>query len=794
MGDALWKRLQLLVSVLSVLLVLALLAAAGGWWRIRASLPELEGTRPLPGLGATVRIERDALGVPVITGATRLDVARATGFVHAQERFFQMDLARRGGAGEVAELFGPVAVNFDRARRIHGFRRLAGQVLARLPATQHALLEAYTAGVNAGLAALRRAPWEYAVLRVDPQPWRTEDCLLVVYAMWLDLQDTSGSGELSRQALRDALGTDALDFFAPPGTSWDSALDGSLFPPAPLPAFRLASLTFPGAPVATDAPKPGSNSFALAGRHVAGGGALLANDMHLDHHVPHTWYRAVLAWTGDDGAPRRLVGVTLPGVPVLVVGSNGRVAWSFTNAYIDTADVIVVEVDTTAGAFYRTEAGHRPLMEAVETIRVEGGAPVSHVVRATEWGPIIADGGPGRLLALRWTAHDADALNFDFQAFESAANVEEALAVAHHAGMPNQNLIAADADGSIAWTITGRIPRRVGFDGRLPVSWAYGDRKWEGWLPGADTPVLLNPPDGLLWSANQRLVGGEGHARLGDGGYDDGPRGRQIRDGLRALATTGRSARPVDLLAIQLDDRAVFLERWQRLLLSVLSDDAVDGHRGRAELREAVRQWNGRASVDSAAYRLVRVWRDHVAARALAPVRARAAARYSGFTFASFQFEDALWRLANDRPAQLLDPEHASWEALLLRAADDVLAETDRAGVAPNRWTWGEANRLHMHHPFSRLLPGWIAAFLNLPADPLPGATDMPRVQTPDHGASERLVVSPGRESEGLFHMPGGQGGNPLSPYYRAGHEAWVTGEPTPLLPGAPQYTLVLTP
>lgn len=794
MRDALWQRLQLLASALSVLLVLVLLAAGAAWWRIRASLPPLDGTIPVAGLGAAVKIERDALGIPTITGATRLDVARATGFVHAQDRFFQMDLSRRSGAGEIAELFGPAAVDFDRGRRVHGFRRLAGQVFAGLPAGQRALLEAYAAGVNAGLAALRRAPWEYAVLRTTPQPWRAEDSLLVVYAMWLDLQDTSGGGELSRQALRDALGADALAFFAPPGTAWDSALDGSSFAPAPPPAVRLARSGTGRASQPAEAPKPGSNSFAVAGTHAGGGSALLANDMHLDHRVPHTWYRAVLAWSDGDGTARRLVGVTLPGVPVLVVGSNGRVAWSFTNSYIDTADVVVVEVDATAGAFYRAAGGYRPLSETVETIAVKGESPVAHVVRRTEWGPIIADGGKGRLLALRWNAHEADALNFDFVDFESTADVREAVAVAHRAGMPNQNLIAADARGGIAWTLTGRIPRRVGFDGRLPVSWAYGDRRWDGWLAASATPAILNPAGGLLWSANQRLVGGEDYAKLGDGGYDDGPRGRQIRDGLRALVAAGRPARPGDLLAIQLDDRALFLTRWQQRLLQVLGDAAPAGSRGRADLRDAVRDWNGLASVDSAAYRIVRAWRSRVAAHAFAPIQALGASRYSGFSFDTFQFEDALWRLVDERPQHLLNPDFAAWDDLLLRAADDVVAAAERDGVAPARWTWGEANRLRMRHPFSRFLPAWLGAFLNLPADPLPGATDMPRVQTPGHGASERLVVAPGREAEGLFHMPGGQGGNPLSPFYRAGHDAWVKGEPTALLPGATEHTLVLQP
>lgn len=797
MGDALWKRLQLLVSVLSVLLVLALLAAGVVWWRIRASLPPLDGVRTLAGLSAPVKIERDELGVPTITGVTRLDVARATGYVHAQDRFFQMDLMRRTGAGELAELFGAAAVPLDRTHRLHGFRALATQVLTRLPGEHRELLEAYTAGVNAGLAELSRVPWEYAVLRTDPQPWRAEDSLLVVYAMWLDLQDTSGRDELSLLALREALGTEGVNFFAPRGTSWDSALDGSTFPAAPLPGFRLQRRnggTDAPADVPVDATKPGSNSFAVAGAHTLSGVALVANDMHLDHRVPHSWYRAVFAWIDADGTTHRLVGVTLPGVPLLIAGSNGHIAWGFTNAYIDTADVILVEADPTAQAFYRTADGFQEIAQREETIRVKNAPPISFTVRSTAWGPLIGGGADGFLHALRWTAHDPDALNLEIFGFETAATAAEAVAIAHRTGMPNQNLVVADSTGAIAWTLTGRIPRRVGYDGRYPVSWSYGDRRWNGWLPAKEIPVITNPPDGLLWSANQRLIGGETYAKLGDGGYDDGARGAQIRDGLRALVASGKQAAPADLLAIQLDDRALFLERWQKLFLSVLTDEAVAARRVRGELRDAVRGWNGRAGIDSAAFRLVHVWRQRVAAHALAPFFDQARARYTAFDASSFQSEDALWRLASERPIKLLNPEFDSWEALLLRAADEVLTEADRSGLAPNKWTWGAHNRLAMRHPFSRLLPVTLRPLLDMPADPLPGATDMPRVQTPTHGASERLVVAPGREEEGIFHMPGGQSGNPLSPFYRAGHAAWVKGEPTPLLPGPAKHTLALRP
>jgi penicillin amidase len=791
-------RLPLLLSMMGALLLLVGGAVGRGWWLLRGSRPQLDGTCPLAGLAAPVKIERDALGVPTITGVSRADIARATGFIHAQDRFFQMDLLRRTGAGELAEIFGAVAVSTDQAHRLHGFRRTAEKALGQFNPEQRALVDAYTAGVNAGLAALPRTPWEYLVLRTTPQPWRAEDSLLVVYAMWFDLQDSTAKFELSLGSLRQAIGQSGVDFFAPRGTSWDSALDGSTFPPAPLPTLRLKAPATPAVslsrPAMTEAFFPGSNSFAVAGVHTASGAALLANDMHLTLAVPNIWYRAVFAWTDSAGLAHRLVGVTLPGTPTLAVGSNGRVAWAYTNANVDTMDVVPVETETTADLFYRSPAGFIEMEQRTEPIKVKGAKPVSFTARWTEWGPIIASAGPGRHFALHWSAHDPAATNFNILDLETTPTAKEAVAIAHRLGVPNQNFVVADREGTIAWTLAGKIPRRHGYDGRFPTSWAYGDRKWEGWLNPDEIPVILNPPEGILWTANQRLVGGEAYARIGDLGYDDGPRGRQIRDGLRQLVAAKPKATPADLLAIQLDDRAVFLERWQKFLLATLTDGAVAEKSNRAELRDAVRQWNGHASPDSAAYRLVRAWRLRVAELTCSPFFAQAREAYAGFAYATFQYDDAVWQLTHEQPARLLNPEHASWEALLLAAADDVLAEVKTAGVTPAHFTWGEYNTLRMRHPFSSFLPDWLARCLDMPAQSLPGGSDLPRVQSPTHGASERLVVSPGHEAEGFFHMPGGQSGHPLSPYYRAGHDAWVKGDPTPLLPGSTQHTLVLQP
>ncbi|MFI5336981.1 MAG: penicillin acylase family protein, partial [Opitutales bacterium] len=537
---------------------------------------------------------------------------------------------------------------------------------------------------------------------------------------------------------------------------------------------------------------PGSNSFAVDGAHTTTGAALLANDMHLGLSVPTIWYRAVLEWTDGTG-PHRVAGVTLPGMPAIVAGSNGRIAWGFTNSYIDTSDVILAETDTIAQNQYRTLQGFVDFEERTESIAVKGGKPVTFTTRWSKWGPVIAGPEEGRYLVLNWNAHYPEATNLGLRALETATSVAEAVAVGHAAGMPNQNLLVADSAGHIAWTVTGLIPRRIGFDGRLPVSWAYGDRHWDGWLPAADIPVIADPADGLLWTANNRIVGGAALAKLGNGGYDDGARAGAIRDDLRALTAGGKKAAPADLLAIQLDDRARYMDRWQQLLVSVLSDEAVARKPARGGLRSLVRAWNGHAGT-AAAYRLIRAFRTHVHERVLAPFAEAGESHFEGFSFGRLHSETAVWRLITEKPIRLLNPASPSWDSLLLAAADDVLAEAGQAGGSLADFTWGARNTLRMQHPFSRFLPGFLAGFLNMPAVPLPGDSRMPRVQGPGFGASERMVVSPGHEAEGILEMPGGQSGHPLSPFYRAGHEAWVRGEPSPFLPGPGQHTLLLTP
>jgi penicillin amidase len=278
-------------------------------------------------------------------------------------------------------------------------------------------------------------------------------------------------------------------------------------------------------------------------------------------------------------------------------------------------------------------------------------------------------------------------------------------------------------------------------------------------------------------------------AKLGDGALRRAPRAAQIRDGLTPLAR----ATPRDLLAVQLDDRALFLAPWHKLMMDTLTPAVTEGQRKRATLRSAAEKWEGRASVEAVSFRLVREFRSAVYRRVFTPIFASCVEAYPDFDSSNLQLEGALWTMLREKPLHLLNPEFTTWDDLLIAAADDVVAAIERSDASVSRATWGSRNTARIRHPFSSSFP-WLAPRLNMPADPLPGDSDMPRVQSPGHGASERFVVSPGHENEGIFHMPCGQSAHPLSPFYRAGHEAWVRGEPTPFLPGATVHTLTLRP
>ena len=805
-------RISLAIVALFALLVIAAL------WEVHRSVPTLDGEVRLPRWGAPVTVSRDALGTAVVKGADRLDVARGLGFVHAQERFFEMDLTRRSAAGELSALFGPVAIERDKARRAHRLRAMLTARFAQLNVDERDLLQAYADGVNAGLGQLKARPWQYLVLRAEPQPWQPVDSLLVVSEMFWMLQGSSVDEGLERAQLRECVGDAAFDWLEPRGGHWDAALDGSVLTqgampgpevldlrkPAPaLPAASTASIVARAGEVpflddraAPDRHEPlvGSNNWAVSAAHSTSGDAMLANDMHLGLGVPAIWFRAQFEIGGEQ--PIRAAGVTLPGVPAIVAGSNGHVAWGFTNSYGQWFDWVKVPAHPDPAQ----------ITHLTETIAVKGGADVKLDVTQFAGLPVMEKSG-GQSYALSWVADHPEAYSLALDRMLRATEVHDALDVGARSGIPEQNLVVADSHGKIGWTIAGALmsphaPTTSGF-GRFFPATGLGDlpHPWLGESAYSRMLVVEDPDSGLLWTANARTYewpssqvdhmrsAQEGifHAPIGDGGYDLGARAQQIRDRLKATDKFDEKT----LGAIHFDDEALFLRPWAGRIAGVAASPMA-----RPEVTQLLKDWNGRADADQAGYRLVSevrkrvldalwtAWSQPLTRAGRCPVR-----KYDWHARFEYPAEEAL----DKQPAHLLPRGFASWDAFLLAQIDATVADMTRNGARPlAQATWGEANRSHIGHVLSRALPV-LATFLDMPSVPQSGDRNMPHVAAPSFGQSERLVVAPGHEERATLAMPGGQSGHPMSPYYGAGHDDWAAGRATPLLAGPPQHVLVLT-
>jgi len=799
---------------LVLVMLFAIVAGAGWfWWQMERSTPVLEGEIALVGLSAPVTVTRDAQGTATVTGETRADVAHALGYLHAQDRYFGMDMLRRFAAGELAALSGESLVKVDRVIRPHRFRARAQAIVAAMSADERAVLDAYVAGVNQGRAGLGGAPFEYMLLRGKPADWTREDTVLAVFAMYLNLQPAVPQREMDRARAAKALGADMAAFLYPMTTELDAPIDGSKVAEPPMPttvagmdvapalpaqSAPLARAASDGAPVPADvrlAEVVGSNNWAVGGSLTASGAALVANDMHLGLDVPSIWYRARLVVkprAGSAEMPMDATGVTLPGTPFLVAGSNGRVAWGYTNSYIDTSDAVIVEwVDETAGT-YRTPGGIATVVRFDERLCVRADCETLPV-RDTIWGPIVGQDAFGRTIAMRWTAHNPDAIRLaPALAMEKAGSVAEAMAIAQKSGIPQQNFTVGDSTGAIGWTIIGRVPARFGFDGQEAVSFADGTRGWANDLAPEDTPAVLNPAGARIWTANSRVMGGDAFAKLGDGGYDSGARAGRIRDLLMAKERFA----PADFLAIQLDDVATRNRFWQQLMLAELKKRPGDAEL--AAMVAPVEAWGERAVPGAVGYRLIDTFRRETVNGLYEAWLGKPKDDPLRKTWVPSQAEGPIRRLLTARPGALVPKGFSSWDEYVDGVLDKVSKDVGvKAGGRIARYVWGdpggETGSAGVSHPLARAIAplGWV---VNPREGPVPGDRATVRAQAKGFGASQRFAVSPGREAEGLFHMPGGQAGNPRTPYYLAGHQDWVEGKPTPFLPGPTRWTLVMQP
>lgn len=774
MKRSLRARVLLALSVAGSLLLLAALG-------VRAAFcPRLGGRAELAGLGAQVDVRFDALAIPTIRARSLADAHAALGYVTARERLAQMDLLRRKSAGTLAAVLGPELLESDSLQRHYGMAQVAEAVVARLPEDQRAALEAYARGVNAYLESAPILPFEFSVLDYRPAPWRASDSVLVVLGMFQVLSDSEAL-ERSRTIVARHAPAEVAAFLFAEDDPYTRALlqerSAGRVPAVPFLAAQRSSRRLSAR--AGEAPV-GSNGWAIAGSRTRDGRALVANDMHLELGLPNVWYRAQL----EVGATR-LMGLTLPGVPLLIAGSNGKVAWGLTNVEADVLDL--VEIEQVDAARYQSERGPQPFTLRQERVEVRGQAPVNLTVRETVWGPVLPRTLLGRPVALRWSALDPAAVDLGLLGLSSARDVREAVEVLNRAGMPPLNALLADSGGEIAWTVTGRYPRRRGFTGAESSSFADGKRGWEGYLEPSELPRRLSPRAGFVVNANQRMTA-TGEPSLGHD-YVYGYRAYRIQQRLAGLAASSER----DSLSLQLDTRSEPFELYRRVALAAL--ERLKSRSGlREQARAALAAWDGRAERSSRGFALLRGLRRELVERLYAAWLGPAATVEPGFELDFADVDAPLTRALerdDEAPFRAFPGGRDQLVLAAIDAAGAALAAAHGARALPSL-RWGEVSKVQLNHPLSAL-PG-LGLLLDMEARELAGCGLCVRMNAGTLGASERMVVSPSRESDGILHMPGGQSGSPFSPHYGDQQSAWVEGRPLPFLAGAEVERLTLLP
>lgn len=762
--------MKIIITLIKIIVALVFVGIAGVYGYLRMSLPYLDDERQTTGVTHKTLIERDALGTAIITVKNRLDASYALGFAHGQDRYFQMDLLRRSAAGELSEIVGKVALKVDKANRFHQFRQRAKAIFEASPDDQKALLDVYAQGVNDAFATLGAQPFEYTLTGGKPSPWLPEDSLLVSFSMYLDLQHNQVKRDLTLTEIERTFGTDMVAFLVQT-SHYQAALDGSELPAYDGGIPALPSQTEALAYQEIEEPLDiGSNNWAVTGSLTKTGHAMLSDDMHLSLRVPVIWYRAQLNYE-QHGKKHQVTGVSLPGTPAVVVGTNGHVAWGFTNANLDNVDWVRLDEDTETTV----------ITEQIKTLN----GTEAFDIEMSHYGPVKTVAGIK--YALAWVAHQPYAVDLDLSQMEQVTDVHEAMAASETFGMPVQNMMLADSKGNAAWKATGAVtarptPSYVAIDeASYSELWSEDDPK---------TPFVLNPKHGRLWTGNSRVISANDMPRYGDGGYALGARAVQIRD--RMFEETEFDEQT--FYRIQLDNEARFLSDWHQLLTNTLKAS----EKAYSEELAALASWQRCACSDSVGYTLARRYRSTVIDLLMAPIENQLKDEGLSLSPALRHVEPGVWQILKQQPQSWLPAGHANWQDFLddaYRLTRQKLAynHQDGDGSSLEGLAWGEVNALSVKHPFSSSIP-FVGDLLNMPQYPGFGDSFMPAVQGPQFGASQRIFVQPGLEEKAILTVPGGQSGHPLSKYYKAGFSEYAEHKSTPLLPGEIAHRIVLQP
>ena len=804
------RKLKSLVIVLAFLMV-----TGGGWlyWHARASLPQLDGAIQVAGLSAPVEVLRDARGVPHLRASSLHDLFFTQGYVTAQDRLWQMDLSRRLAEGELSEVFGERTLRFDLDNRTLGFRQVSQRALAELSPEARAPLTAYAKGVNTFIASHRdRLPIEFFLLKYRPRPWTEVDSLGVALNMAKTLNTTWGT-DLMRERIRAKLGPDLSADLLPDHSPLDEPVaelpPGSKLSPQKKPVYPpptcteldpsvlhepMAGLTpaYTVMPQRTQAnpllasddldstlaallsvgdmsnPVLGSNNWVVSGAHTQSGKPLLANDPHLDHSVPSVWYMIHLKAPGLN-----VSGVSLPGLPLVIIGHNERIAWGMTNTGPDVQDLYVETFDPGAPNKYLHNGAWVDAEVRDEVIKVRGKRDYRLTVKVTRHGPVVSE-SCGRDLALQWTALEPHALSALFNGASKiglAQNWEQFTTALRDYTGPMQNFLYADVDGNIGYYAAAWVPIRKQGDGSVPAPGSTDDYDWVSYIPFEDLPHSYNPASGMIATANGRVVP-DAYPYFITSRWDPPFRTARIFQLLRA----GKAFTVEDMLRIQTD---IFTleDKWlaEQLVQAGLQKRPRDPDAQYA--LSLLSHWDGEATKDSAATLVCEVTRKALLQRILRPKLGSDLSVYH-LGISTIFLENVL---ANNW-TRWLPPGDSSFAETLMKSLEEGVRQIPRlvSSQSHESWKWGNTILLTFHHPLGQGLP-LLGRLLDVGAFPQAGTATTVKATTSRHGPSMRMVVDLSNLDHSVQNITLGESGQVFSPYYKDQFDAWYNGRSFPM-------------
>jgi penicillin amidase len=805
---------RLLLWLVALGLIVCLCLLLWGYSMAHAALPQLDGRLQSAGLSAPVTVIRDTQGVPTIKAGNLDDLFFAQGFVTAQDRLWQMDMMRRYGSGELSEILGENALKLDREQRILGLRAVARKSLQMATPRDQEFFADYARGVNAYMAAhADKLPIEFRILHYAPKAWQADDSIVIANQMVKDLNYHYFYNALEREKILAKLGPELTadlyvnhswqdrpptvmrDDLSQPTKESDDQDDDSDDGPDNVVTPLSLPVNFPdvSTPLGNQ-PVNGSNDWVVSGAHTVTGKPLLSNDMHLGHQMPNLWYEAHLQ-AGDFN----VAGVTLPGMPYVIVGHNQRIAWGFTNIGPTVTDVYIENFNPQGE--YQTPAGWTEPEHRTETIHVKGKPDLTLDVKITRHGPIITELVPGetRQLALRWTLYDG--LHMPFFDVDSAQNWQDFRRAFSQLDAPGQNAVYADVDGNIGYQATGKVPIRAAGDGSLPVSGADNLHEWVSYIPFDKLPSVYNPPSGIIGTANGRITPDSYPYSIS---VEWQAPWRTAR--IYHVLESGRQFSAADMLALQTDIQSEADQfAAERLVYAV--DHASKASARAKQGADLLRNWDGRmlASRPEPAITEASI---HVLMRLLLEPKLGSAPEYSSreSDFSGLSWKTYTWGMRSVwlenillyRPKRWLPEKYASYDDLLA-AAVDAAVNGPGAPKSLAQWRWGRVNAVEIQHPIFGKIP-LLSHWSGPGVQPQSGSGYTVKAVTSHHGPSERFTADLSNWDDSTLNTVTGQGGNFLSPYYMDQWKAWYQGTTFPLpfsgkaVEAGRKHTLVLEP